>query len=1801
MELINNRYKVIKRLKQNRMYSEYLVLDMWNENQEMKLNILNAEFIPSSLIDFYANEFIRLINLDSKNIIKNYYFNRISYIDNKKNTGEQYFYTCEYIENSSSLLKYIDDINFSQIMYAFIEICKAIHYFHLNGYTYEDLNLNNIFVVKCNRGYSLKLKDLATVELEKNCFIHGETDNSYLKSSGVLSDRKSDIYSLAILLLTMLRKQYCKSEPKEELAIFKKELKNNNTKFTMDEIEQINKLLPIIDRAITLDEKYPYEYVYNMVEDINRNLNKNYNIVDKNELQKLNFHTKLIGKKDEINHIINSYDSMLKYKPSNKIFLIQGDTGTGKTRFLEEIKFLLELKNANIYSSFSLNNANDSNNKLWTEILRKLIFEANTQTIQKYQSELVKFFPEIIDIKNISSTEHINENITKYRLINRIGAFANETIKNKPSVCIIDDVHFANEFTIDAFTYLYKEIINNKNIIFIFSYKESDTLDNPKLFEFIDDIKKRKDSSIIYLDNLDREQSGQLIKNMMSMSYVPKDLSNRIYFQSYGNPLFITEVMKELFNNQIIFINNKYGWWYVDIPDTAEADPYYNYLHIPNTIEQAVLNQINSLDSISLNILKAISIFTKAISIEEISNFVDIGIDELQSKIQELVHKGILSKKIEDKGYTYDIDNNILRNIVYEKINSNDKIEKHRIAAKILEKEKGINDNFDELIFHLEKATLKEKAKEYCIENAKKMRALKNIKSEIENYKKALSMVENRNLNEETELLIKIGSLYFETGNIQLAANFFNKAEKLAKTSNNNKSLIDIYSYMAQIMNIQSKHEKTTEYLDEAEKLLENFEYLEASLEIKRIRAMLLVNKNLFNEATKLCLEIIKECSDEFIQIKGNTYRLIAYMYSYENKLEEAILLYEKSIKLFETINYSRGILIALNNIGCIYNDYYQDLEKALDYFTKVKDLSEEYELLSSEILGLINIAVIYYARYDYILAYENFKLALEKALKANFKNEIFFLYNNLTMLCIDMKNYSEAFYYYKLAEKELEDLPNGGMDIIAFYDTSAYIYNTFGDFEKANKFLTKTMDFYRNGNAINKFNNIIDFNIIELRFKEVGSYDSNIDEIISTSKKFKNDEHKISSLTDAAIILIEKSDYKNAKKLILEAKKYMSKTINNGIQAIYYYSKGIIEAGEDSLKLLLKSLGLAKKVQDKELIAKINIALGNNYFSRKNYYYAANYYIEACEILRNLINQIPDKYKLMYVNSYKLALPFYRIKYIKNILIDGHDNEQCKQFKNKSQVKSNSELYELIDINETNAFIENKKFMNFIIKQNMQNSPSNILTDKDILINLSTNTIKDMQLITGYLATFTLATKGLIVTEGQRQDLNIIYSTDGNYKLPTNTYIFDRVRVTMEPLLISNNSNIDESDIRFLAENTRACLCIPIINKYSNSRYNVIGCLYLESDRILNNFNHKGLQKCMEFSNLLSLLLKKHQLKSAASIDKLTGALTRKYLEDSLNDILYRASNLGETFSIIMYDLDRFKRVNDRFGHQTGDEVLKKISKIIMNNIDKEAVLGRYGGEEFIIILPSIGAKEALNTANELREKIEKEKILGDELNVTVSMGVASYPEHGQTIGELIEKVDKALYMAKESGKNMCQLWRNEFIDMAKPKNPIGGILTGDEVQDSRNVLALVELIEIVNQNLDKTEKIYKFLGRTIEIVEAEFGILILLEKNKVKKTFGRKTQQYGWIDNLTFNPTIVKSIIENREGTYTIDWDSVEKHELITGLPDWHSVLAIPVIFEDEIKGVLYLSTSTKLKEFGVDDFNFVNVLSNLLANII
>jgi serine/threonine protein kinase len=230
MELVNNRYRVIKNLKQNRQVSAYLVSDMWDENREMQLNILNAEFIPDSLIEYYSSEFISLISLDSEDIVRDYTFNIVSHIDNKRTEEEQYFYTCEYFEDTVDIFEYTGNMDIFEITSVFMELCKAVNYLHLKGYVHGALNPGNILIVKQNDGFKLKLKDLATVELEKNFYPGDNSDDSFFKSPRLLSGktphRSADLYSLGIILLALLEKmQGSEIDPKDKLSRLLDELR----------------------------------------------------------------------------------------------------------------------------------------------------------------------------------------------------------------------------------------------------------------------------------------------------------------------------------------------------------------------------------------------------------------------------------------------------------------------------------------------------------------------------------------------------------------------------------------------------------------------------------------------------------------------------------------------------------------------------------------------------------------------------------------------------------------------------------------------------------------------------------------------------------------------------------------------------------------------------------------------------------------------------------------------------------------------------------------------------------------------------------------------------------------------------------------------------------------------------------------------------------------------------------------------------------------------------------------------------------------------------------------------------------------------------------------------------------------------------------------------------------------------------------------------------------------------------------------------------------------------------------------
>lgn len=166
-------------------------------------------------------------------------------------------------------------------------------------------------------------------------------------------------------------------------------------------------------------------------------------------------------------------------------------------------------------------------------------------------------------------------------------------------------------------------------------------------------------------------------------------------------------------------------------------------------------------------------------------------------------------------------------------------------------------------------------------------------------------------------------------------------------------------------------------------------------------------------------------------------------------------------------------------------------------------------------------------------------------------------------------------------------------------------------------------------------------------------------------------------------------------------------------------------------------------------------------------------------------------------------------------------------------------------------------------------------------------------------------------------------------------------------------------------------------------------------------------------------------QLQELANTDGLTQVYNRIYFQNRLEEELRQAGQEGYEVSVILYDIDDFKYFNDSYGHLFGDIVLKSIAQLVKDSIRKDDIIARFGGEEFIILLPHTGKDLAFEKAEELRKKIAGHVIQDKDISVsvTVSMGVSTFPSLAQAESSLLKDADDSLYAAKRSGKNCIKM----------------------------------------------------------------------------------------------------------------------------------------------------------------------------------
>ena len=257
----------------------------------------------------------------------------------------------------------------------------------------------------------------------------------------------------------------------------------------------------------------------------------------------------------------------------------------------------------------------------------------------------------------------------------------------------------------------------------------------------------------------------------------------------------------------------------------------------------------------------------------------------------------------------------------------------------------------------------------------------------------------------------------------------------------------------------------------------------------------------------------------------------------------------------------------------------------------------------------------------------------------------------------------------------------------------------------------------------------------------------------------------------------------------------------------------------------------------------------------------------------------------------------------------------------------------------------------------------------------------------------------------------------------------------TLENDIFINDAKVSRKHARIIVEQTdkeRAPKCVIVdLGSTNGIRINdkkVLESVLSEGDKIsvgdtILRFNY---QDAVD-------LRYQSQIKQLINIDHLTRLLTKRTFDIKLDQALLRSKNEKEELSVFMMDLDFFKKVNDEHDHLIGSLVLHEVGMIIKKVCDPHGISGRYGGEEFVSFFPKMSKRKARNLAEEVRRAIGEHVFVKEDtrLNITISIGVSTYPDDGDNAEVLVMKADHALYEAKKTGRNkvcVCESTQDRF-----------------------------------------------------------------------------------------------------------------------------------------------------------------------------
>jgi diguanylate cyclase (GGDEF)-like protein len=287
-----------------------------------------------------------------------------------------------------------------------------------------------------------------------------------------------------------------------------------------------------------------------------------------------------------------------------------------------------------------------------------------------------------------------------------------------------------------------------------------------------------------------------------------------------------------------------------------------------------------------------------------------------------------------------------------------------------------------------------------------------------------------------------------------------------------------------------------------------------------------------------------------------------------------------------------------------------------------------------------------------------------------------------------------------------------------------------------------------------------------------------------------------------------------------------------------------------------------------------------------------------------------------------------------------------------------------------------------------------------------------------------------LLLVDEAVQELRFVAAKGGKgknikkFRLKVGEGIAGWVARSGQPLMIPDvrkHRRFNHSRDHITRFKARSVLCVPIVNKKRT-----IGVLELINKPNRGPFDDKDQDLLRKLVDQAAIALERamlyERMSNLAITDDLTKLFNFRYLDGTLDREIQRCHRYGSVLSIIFFDMDYFKHVNDTHGHLMGSKVLIEVAHILVENLRNVDIIARYGGDEFVVALPETDVETALRITHRLHKNMKANEFLKEEglrISMTASFGIASFPDHAQTKRDLIRLADQAMYRAKNSGRD--------------------------------------------------------------------------------------------------------------------------------------------------------------------------------------